>query len=172
MVTAMIITIRSRSVPRRPGILPSVPCSRGESLRPWHSEPQQPRAVAAERRRLQCGHQLGRERCCTEPSDRVGQHGGACLHPRSPNTLTRPLCPYPQTAVYNGSGSVTDAANWHCGGDLEKNVPVGTPLSGAPGQPVPCYDVLAKYKHEVNGPLDYQGSGVDPDTCHDRPDHD
>ena len=52
--------------------------------------------------------------------------------PGSPTTLTRPLCPYPQTAVYNGSGSVTDAANWQCGGDLEKNVPVGTPLSGSP----------------------------------------
>src|SRR6516165_9851637 len=85
--------------------------------------------------------------------------------PGSPNTLTRPLCPYPQTAVYNGSGTVTDAANWHCGGDLEKNTPVGTPLSGAPGQPVPCYDVLAKFKHEVNGPLDYQGSGLVPAVC-------
>ena len=85
--------------------------------------------------------------------------------PGSPTTLTRPLCPYPQTAVYNGLGSVTDAANWHCGGDLEQNVPVGTPLSGAPGQPVPCYDVLAKYKHEVNGPLDYQGSGLNPAVC-------
>ena len=44
-------------------------------------------------------------------------------------------------------------------------MPVGTPLSGAPGQPVPCYDVLAKYKHEVNGPLDYQGSGLNPAMC-------
>ena len=87
------------------------------------------------------------------------------FNPNSPNTLTRPLCPYPQTAVYNGSGSVTDAANWQCGGDLEKNIPVGTPLSGSPSQPVPCYDVLAKYKHEVNGPLDYQGSGLVPAVC-------
>jgi len=85
----------------------------------------------------------------------------------SPNTLTRPLCPYPQTAVYIGppGGNVNVAANWQCGGDLEANVPVGTPLSGAPGQPVPCYDVLAKYKHEVNGPLDYQNSGLVPSMC-------
>jgi len=83
----------------------------------------------------------------------------------SPTLLTRPLCPYPQTAVYNGSGSLTDGANWKCGGNMEANVPVGTPLSGAPGQPVPCYDVLAKYKHEVNGPLDYQGSGLNPSVC-------
>jgi hypothetical protein len=87
------------------------------------------------------------------------------FNPASPTTLTRPLCPYPQTAVYNGSGNVNDAANWQCAGDMEQNVPVGTPLSGAPGQPVACYDVLAKYKHEINGPLDYQGSGLTPSMC-------
>jgi feruloyl esterase len=27
---------------------------------------------------------------------------------------TRPLCPYPQVAVYRGSGSVDDAANFAC----------------------------------------------------------
>ena len=82
-----------------------------------------------------------------------------------PVSRRSPLCPYPQTAVYKGSGSVTDAANWQCGGDLEKNIPVGTPLSGPPGLPVPCYDVLVKYKHEVNGPLDYRESGVNPAMC-------
>jgi hypothetical protein len=94
-----------------------------------------------------------------------GNTAAPAFIPGSPTTLTRPLCPYPQTAVYNGSGSVTDAANWQCGGDLEKNTPVGTPLSGAPGRPVACYDVLAKYKHEVNGPLDYQNSGLTPAEC-------
>jgi hypothetical protein len=94
-----------------------------------------------------------------------GNTAAPAFIPGSATTLTRPLCPYPQTAVYNGSGAVTDAANWQCGGDLEKNVPVGAPLSGAPGQPVPCYDVLVKYKHEVNGPLDYQNSGLVPSMC-------
>jgi len=28
--------------------------------------------------------------------------------------MTRPLCPYPQVAVYNGSGSTNDAANFSC----------------------------------------------------------
>jgi hypothetical protein len=28
---------------------------------------------------------------------------------------TRPLCPYPQTAIYKGSGSIDDAANFTCG---------------------------------------------------------
>jgi hypothetical protein len=98
-----------------------------------------------------------------------GNTAAPAFIPGSPTALTRPLCPYPQTAVYNGSGAVTDAASWHCGGDLEQNVPVGTPLSGPPGQPVACYDVLVKYKHEVNGPLDYQNSGVDPAMCMGRP---
>jgi len=27
---------------------------------------------------------------------------------------TRPVCPYPQHAVYNGSGSTDEAANFRC----------------------------------------------------------
>jgi feruloyl esterase len=27
---------------------------------------------------------------------------------------TRPLCPYPQVATYNGTGSINDAANFRC----------------------------------------------------------
>jgi hypothetical protein len=67
-------------------------------------------------------------------------------------TLTRNLCPYPQTAVYNGTGDVHLASSFQCGGNLE------TPA-------VVCADVVAKYKHEVNGPLDYQESGTSPAFC-------
>jgi feruloyl esterase len=28
---------------------------------------------------------------------------------------TRPLCPYPQIAVYNGTGDAEDASNFRCG---------------------------------------------------------
>jgi len=28
---------------------------------------------------------------------------------------TRPVCPYPQVAIYNGSGDTNDDANFHCG---------------------------------------------------------
>ena len=28
--------------------------------------------------------------------------------------MTRPLCPYPQVAVYKGAGSTNDAANFSC----------------------------------------------------------
>lgn len=67
-------------------------------------------------------------------------------------TRTRPLCPYPQTAIYNGSGNINDAANYHCGGNLE--------------QPsIVCADVLAKYKHEQKGHLDFTGTGVNRNAC-------
>ncbi len=70
-------------------------------------------------------------------------------------TRTRPLCPYPQTAVYKGSGSTDDAANFTCGGNLE--------------QPeVVCDSVLVKYKHEVNGPLDYREGGTSRGECRRR----
>ncbi len=75
-------------------------------------------------------------------------------------TRTRPLCPYPQTAIYNGSGSTNDAANFHCDGNLEE-------------RHVVCADVLAKYKHEATGHLHYKGTGVNGHACEDRdPPHD
>jgi len=70
-------------------------------------------------------------------------------------TRSRPLCPYPQTAIYNGSGSTDDAASFHCDGNLE--------------QPrVVCADVLTRFKHELDGRLDFAGSGVDRETCERR----
>ena len=71
-------------------------------------------------------------------------------------TRSRPLCPYPQTAIYNGSGNINDAASFHCGGDLETTEVV-------------CADVLTKYKHEVNGPLTFHGTGVDKHACFGGP---
>ncbi len=73
-------------------------------------------------------------------------------------TRTRPLCLYPQTAIYKGAGSTDDAANFRCGGNLEK-------------RSVVCADVLTKYKQEVNGRLDFDGTGVDRDDCEGRRRH-
>jgi hypothetical protein len=68
-------------------------------------------------------------------------------------TRTRPLCPYPQTAMFNGTpGGENDAANWSCGGNLEKLHTV-------------CEDVLTEYKDEVSGDLDYAGMGVNRVAC-------
>ena len=70
-------------------------------------------------------------------------------------TRSRPLCPYPQTSIYNGSGSTDDGANFHCGGNLETREEV-------------CDSVLVKYKHEVNGPLDFREGGTSRGECRRR----
>jgi hypothetical protein len=67
-------------------------------------------------------------------------------------TRTRPLCPYPQTALYKGTGSTDDAANFECGGNLET-------------KEVVCDSVLVKYKFEANGPLDYRAGGTTRGEC-------
>jgi Tannase and feruloyl esterase len=65
---------------------------------------------------------------------------------------TRLICPYPKRAIYNGTGSVDDARNFHCGGNLE------TPE-------LVCNDILARYKHEADGKLDFRGTGLKPSLC-------
>jgi hypothetical protein len=60
---------------------------------------------------------------------------------------------YPQRAIYKGAGSTDVAANFFCGGDLET-------------QEVVCNDTLTRYKHEVQGTLDFSGSGTTPGLCH------
>jgi Tannase and feruloyl esterase len=84
------------------------------------------------------------------PKQVLGKSAGPAATP-----LSRPLCPYPQTARYVGTGDIHDAANWVCGGNLE------TPQ-------VVCPDVIVGFKHEVNGRLDFHGSGVRPAECHAR----
>jgi hypothetical protein len=90
------------------------------------------------------------------PSQVLGQGYTAGTNPNLsvPPTynLTRPLCPYPQTAVYTGTGSVYSAANWQCGGNLE------TPQTI-------CPNALVEYKDEVDGPIDYSQSGISPFQC-------
>jgi hypothetical protein len=65
---------------------------------------------------------------------------------------TRPLCPYPETAIYNGTGSTDDASNFHCGGNLEAPQLV-------------CADALTQYKQEVRGFLDFRSTGVTSKEC-------
>jgi hypothetical protein len=91
------------------------------------------------------------------PSEVMGHSSGPAATP-----LSRPLCPYPQTAKYTGAGDIHDAANWFCGGNLETRETV-------------CPNLLVKYKDEVDGPLDFAQSGVNPAACRagdDRADND
>jgi hypothetical protein len=66
--------------------------------------------------------------------------------------IVRPICPYPQTAIYSGSGSTSDPANFTCGGNLET-------------KQIVCKDILIKYKQESGGPLDYTNSGFTNGDC-------
>jgi Tannase and feruloyl esterase len=68
-------------------------------------------------------------------------------------TRTRPLCPWPTTAIYNGSGSTEVASNFHCGGNLDAN-PVAA-----------CKMLRTEYKLENRGPLDGAGTGLDSVAC-------
>ena len=49
---------------------------------------------------------------------------------------TRPLCPFPQTAIYDGVGDPNDASSFSCGGNLQTKEAV-------------CYSVLTPYKEET-----------------------
>jgi Tannase and feruloyl esterase len=68
------------------------------------------------------------------------------------------LCPFPQTAIYNGAGSTTDAANFSCGGNLETVQAV-------------CATVRTVYKHETENAFDYSGVGVQASMCAGQPGH-
>jgi hypothetical protein len=81
------------------------------------------------------------------PSQVIGQSAGPAAVP-----LSRPLCPYPQTAKYTGLRDIHDAANWVCGGNMETVQTV-------------CPNVLVRYKDEVDGPLDFAQSGINPAAC-------
>ena len=67
-------------------------------------------------------------------------------------TRSRPLCPYPKTAIYSGSGDPNQAGSFYCGGNLETSKTA-------------CNDVLVRYKHEVNGDLDFRGTAVSRFEC-------
>jgi len=50
----------------------------------------------------------------TAPHEIIATKYKTSGNPASGVARTRPLCPYPQTAQYKGSGSTDDAANFVC----------------------------------------------------------
>jgi feruloyl esterase len=109
---------------------------RGHRSGAWRSRARVPSAVHAARGgalRWQHGSELDRRRHaraagsiprrgppCRQRSDQVGGAGVApdkiiaTRFTGSNLVLSRPLCPYPAQAVYNGSGNVNDAASFSC----------------------------------------------------------
>jgi feruloyl esterase len=57
---------------------------------------------------------------------------------------TRPLCPYPQTAIYDGVGDPNDAASFRCGGNLENKETI-------------CDGLIAPFQHETEDELQAVG---------------
>jgi hypothetical protein len=74
------------------------------------------------------------------------------FNPLLPAGSTRPLCPFPQTAIYKGDGSTDVAGSFTCGGDLET-------------VHVTCGDLRTAYKHEDGPFLNYAEVGVSPNLC-------
>jgi hypothetical protein len=70
----------------------------------------------------------------------------------APSTRTRPLCPFPTTAMYVGKGSLDDVHSFVCGGNLETKAVV-------------CNDLRTKYKHENGDELDFENTGVGQGMC-------
>ena len=64
---------------------------------------------------------------------------------------TRPLCPFPQTAIYDGAGDPNVASSFTCGGNLET-------------KEVRCDGLLVKYQRETGTAYERVG-GVDAVSC-------
>jgi hypothetical protein len=63
----------------------------------------------------------------------------------SQNGRNRPMCPYPQTAIYSGpAGGENVAANWSCGGNLEN-------------KEATCDGLIAPFQHETEDELQAVG---------------
>lgn len=74
---------------------------------------------------------------------------------------TRPICPFPTTAIYNGSGSTALASDYHCGGNLEAFPP--TPATN--NVATICQELVTVFGQEDSNNLDYRELGIAPEQC-------
>jgi hypothetical protein len=72
----------------------------------------------------------------------------------APPGRTRPICPWPTTAIYNGSGSTDVASSFTCGGNLDADVPLINPVAL-------CKMVRTIYKHESQPTADVAEGNLD-----------
>src|SRR5262249_9493524 len=61
---------------------------------------------------------------------------------------TRPLCPFPQTAIYDGVGNPNLASSFSCGGDIQTRA-------------AKCDGLITKFKHETETGLESLGGESD-----------
>jgi hypothetical protein len=74
---------------------------------------------------------------------------------------TRPVCPWPTTAIYNGSGATTVASNFHCGGNLD----AWPPNKDTNNVPTLCEGLHTRFHHETSAKLNYEELGISPGQC-------
>ena len=96
----------------------------------------------------------------------VPQSAGDSTHEgilaRGPGAFgTRPICPWPTTAIYNGSGSNTVASNYHCGGNLDAFPPNADTNNVA----TICLGLHTKFGVENSDALNYTEQGIKPNQC-------
>lgn len=66
-------------------------------------------------------------------------------------TRSRPMCPWPQTAIYNGSGDPNKTESFRCGGNVET-------------KDTECLDLIAKFQKETSNAYD-TNARRNPATC-------
>ena len=71
----------------------------------------------------------------------------------TPTPFTPPLCPWPTSAVYNGSGPGNVASSFHCAGNLDAN---NYSL---------CQMLRTPTGEETSNALDYAEAGISPRQC-------
>ena len=74
---------------------------------------------------------------------------------------SRPICPWPTTAIYNGSGSTAVASNFHCGGNLDSV----TPTSDTNNVATACKEPLLLFGQATSNLLNWQQLGINPAQC-------
>lgn len=74
---------------------------------------------------------------------------------------TRPICPWPTTAIYNGTGSTAVAGNYTCGGNLDAYPPTAATNNVA----TICQSLITIYNQENSNSLDYKGMGITSAQC-------
>jgi hypothetical protein len=72
---------------------------------------------------------------------------------------SRPICPYPTTAIYNGSGPTNVASSFHCGGNLDTRESL-------------CMLPITLFGRATSNQLNYKELGIDPGLCEGDHDHD
>ncbi len=74
---------------------------------------------------------------------------------------TRPVCPWPTTAIYTGTGSTALASNYTCGGNLDAYPPTAATNNVA----TICATLHTDFGYETSNSLDYAAQGITSAQC-------